>query len=55
MESIPDLTHISEAELLRMAAEIFVAPGAITPQQQKDLAAIDQEFMRRDSLLITTK
>jgi hypothetical protein len=50
--SIPDLTNWTEGELLEAAAEIFVQDGPLDARRLAELKAIDEEFERRDSLLL---
>lgn len=47
-----NLTNWTESELLQAAADIFVQSGPMSKEQLAELAAIDREFERRDSLLL---
>jgi len=51
----PDLTNISEAQLLQGVADILLAKGPITSEQQEVLDAINQEFIRRGQLTLSRK
>lgn len=51
---IPNLTNHSEVDLLQDVADILLQPGPITSEQRKVLDAINQEFVRRESLALHT-
>lgn len=46
-----DLTNISDIDLLKATVEILLHNGPVSPQDQAELDAINQEFTRRDSLV----
>jgi hypothetical protein len=50
--TVPDMTNWTESKLLQAAADIFVQSGPLSDEQLKELAAIDREFERRDSLTL---
>jgi hypothetical protein len=46
----PDLQQLSDDTLLEHVVEIMLHDGPPSPQDKQDLNAINQEFIRRDSL-----
>ncbi len=46
----PDLYNFSDIELLQITADILLHPGPVSEKDQAALDAINQEFIRRDSL-----
>jgi hypothetical protein len=52
-KAIPDLTNFTEGELLQATVDIGAKSGEkVTPEQQAMLKAIQQEFKRRENLLL---
>jgi hypothetical protein len=45
-----DLVNFSDLELLQITTEILLHPGPVSEKDRQALDAINQEFIRRDSL-----
>jgi hypothetical protein len=50
VKTITNLTAISDTDLLKYMVDITLRNPQYTPQDKKDLAAINREFQRRDRL-----
>lgn len=48
--AVPNLTQKSEIDLLESVVEISLRTGPLTSEDRRELDAINQEFIRRDSL-----
>ena len=47
---LPNLSQLSEIGLLELVAGILILPGPISPEDRAKLNAINNEFIRRDTI-----